>query len=58
VLHVLRARLFGGQLAEASRGELEMRLPVGLVNDASGPEFGATFVPGTFRKPLTWASCG
>jgi hypothetical protein len=22
------------------------------------PEFGATFVPGTFRKPLTWASCG
>jgi len=22
------------------------------------PEFGATFVPGTFREPLTWASCG
>ena len=35
-LHVLRARLLGGQLAKASRGELEMRLPVGLVNDASG----------------------
>ena len=35
-LHVLRARLIGGQLAKASRGELEIRLPVGLVNDASG----------------------
>jgi hypothetical protein len=23
-----------------------------------GPDFGATFVPGTFREPLTWASCG
>ena len=35
-LHVLRARLIGGQLAKASRGELEMRLPVGLVYDAAG----------------------
>jgi len=35
-LHVLRARLIGGQLAKASRGELEMKLPVGLVNDATG----------------------
>jgi DNA invertase Pin-like site-specific DNA recombinase len=35
-LHVLRARLIGGQLAKASRGELEMKLPAGLVNDASG----------------------
>ena len=35
-LHVLRARLIGGQLAKASRGELEMKLPVGLINDASG----------------------
>jgi DNA invertase Pin-like site-specific DNA recombinase len=32
-LHVLRARLIGGQLAKASRGELEMKLPVGLVYD-------------------------
>jgi hypothetical protein len=23
-----------------------------------GPDFGATFVRGTPRKPLTWASCG
>jgi hypothetical protein len=23
-----------------------------------GPDFGATFVRGTLRKPLTWASCG
>lgn len=30
-LHVLRARLIGGQLAKASRGELETKLPVGLV---------------------------
>ena len=32
-LHVLRARLIGGQQAKASRGELEMRLPVGFVYD-------------------------
>src|SRR6266511_2715244 len=35
-LHVLRARLLGGQRAEAGRGELAMRLPVGLVSDPSG----------------------
>ena len=35
-LHVLRARLIGGQRAKASRGELEMKLPIGLVNDANG----------------------
>src|SRR6266702_3976334 len=35
-LHVLRARLLGGQRAKASRGELEMKLPVGLVNNGSG----------------------
>ncbi len=35
-LHVLRARLIGGQRAKAARGELEMRLPVGLVEDGTG----------------------
>src|SRR5216117_2524990 len=35
-LHVLKARLIGGQLAKARRGELEMKLPVGLVYDAAG----------------------
>lgn len=35
-LHMLRARLLGGQRAKASRGELEMRLPVGLVSDPAG----------------------
>lgn len=35
-LHVLRARLIGGQLAKASRGELEMKLPVGLVYGPDG----------------------
>jgi hypothetical protein len=35
-LHVLRARLIGGQRAKASRGELEMKLPVGLVHDPTG----------------------
>jgi DNA invertase Pin-like site-specific DNA recombinase len=35
-LHVLRARLIGGQLAKARRGELEMPLPVGLVYDGAG----------------------
>ncbi len=35
-LHVLKARLIGGQLAKAARGELEVPLPVGLVYDATG----------------------
>ena len=35
-LHVLRARLIGGQRAKASRGELEMRLPVGFLYDSAG----------------------
>ncbi len=35
-LHVLRARLIGGQRAKASRGELQMKLPVGLGYDAVG----------------------
>jgi DNA invertase Pin-like site-specific DNA recombinase len=34
-LHVLHARLIGGQLAKARRGELETPLPVGLVYDAA-----------------------
>ena len=32
-LHFIRARLQGGLLAKAARGELRMRLPVGLVYD-------------------------
>ena len=35
-LHVLRARLLGGQRAKAGRGELELKLPVGLLYDAAG----------------------
>ena len=35
-LHVLRARLTGGILNKARRGELRCRLPVGLVYDADG----------------------
>ena len=35
-LHVLRARLIGGQRAKASRGELEQQLPVGLVHGPDG----------------------
>src|SRR5438270_8396454 len=35
-LHFLRARLRGGQLSKARRGELIMPLPVGLVYDAAG----------------------
>lgn len=35
-LHVLRARLRGGILNKARRGELEMRLPIGFVYDAQG----------------------
>ena len=35
-LHVLRARLRGGILSKARRGELRCRLPVGLVYDQGG----------------------
>jgi len=35
-LHVLRARLRGGILSKARRGELRCRLPVGLVYDGAG----------------------
>jgi len=35
-LHYIRARLQGGIRAKAARGELRVRLPVGLVYDAAG----------------------
>jgi DNA invertase Pin-like site-specific DNA recombinase len=35
-LHFIRARLVGGQLSKARRGELQMALPVGLVYDVAG----------------------
>ena len=35
-LHFIRARLRGGQLSKARRGELQMGLPVGLVYDSAG----------------------
>ena len=35
-LHVLKARLLGGQRNKARRGELEMGLPIGLVYSAAG----------------------
>ncbi len=35
-LHLLKARLRGGQLAKARRGELAMPLPVGFVHDPAG----------------------
>jgi len=35
-LHVLRARMQGGLLAKAARGELRIALPVGLVYDLEG----------------------
>src|SRR5215204_1894135 len=35
-LHFIRARLRGGQLSKARRGELVMPLPVGLVYDLAG----------------------
>jgi DNA invertase Pin-like site-specific DNA recombinase len=35
-LHVMRARLRGGILNKARRGELEMRLPIGFVYDGTG----------------------
>jgi DNA invertase Pin-like site-specific DNA recombinase len=35
-LHFLRARLIGGQLSKARRGELKVPLPVGLVYDPLG----------------------
>jgi DNA invertase Pin-like site-specific DNA recombinase len=35
-LHFIRARLRGGQLSKARRGELQMALPIGLVYDPAG----------------------
>src|SRR5680860_408738 len=35
-LHFIRARLQGGLLAKAARGELAVRLPIGLVYDPAG----------------------
>ena len=35
-LHFIRARLQGGLLAKAARGELALRLPIGLVYDGAG----------------------
>ena len=35
-LHVLRARLIGGMLNKARRGELQCRIPIGFVYDATG----------------------
>jgi len=35
-LHFIRARLIGGQLSKARRGELRMSLPVGLLYDPAG----------------------
>jgi len=35
-LHFIRARLRGGQLSKARRGELQMGLPVGLIYDPAG----------------------
>jgi DNA invertase Pin-like site-specific DNA recombinase len=35
-LHLLRARLIGGMMSKARRGELQMRLPIGLAYDAAG----------------------
>src|SRR5438105_7458066 len=35
-LHVLRARLRGGILNKARRGELEVRMPIGFVHDPQG----------------------
>jgi DNA invertase Pin-like site-specific DNA recombinase len=35
-MHTLRARLQGGMLAKAQRGELRLKLPVGLVYDDEG----------------------
>jgi len=41
-LHVLKARLIGGQLNKARRGELWLRAPIGYVND---PNNGLVFDP-------------
>ena len=35
-LHVIKSRMRGGVLNKASRGELAIALPIGLVYDANG----------------------
>ena len=54
-LHFIRARLRGGQLSKARRGELIMPLPVGLARDAAGntvldPD---TAIQGALRRLFT-----
>jgi hypothetical protein len=44
-LHVLRARLRGGIINKARRGELEMRLPIGFVEDKNSLITSAGFFP-------------
>src|SRR5258708_2010152 len=54
-LHFIKARLRGGQLSKARRGELIMPPPVGLAYDAAAhvtPD-PHTPVPGALRRPFT-----
>lgn len=52
-LHVLRARLRGGIISKARRGELEIRLPIGFVYD---PRVACVWIPmPAFRR--AFGSC-
>ena len=51
-LHVLRARLRGGILNKARRGELEIRLPIGFVNWVATRSLGRSII-----RPITSAAC-
>ena len=50
-LHILKARMRGGQLNKARRGELEMRPPVGLVYRTDGVNRPRSRRPGAGRHP-------
>ena len=55
-LHVLKARLRGGILSKAQRGELKIPLPVGLVKPA---RLEAIFIEGQVRScPVLRPRCG
>ena len=54
-LHVLRARLRGGIINKARRGELESKLPIGLTYDGNG-RTGSSIRTNRFKKAFALSS--
>jgi simple sugar transport system permease protein len=57
-VHGRQIYAIGGSEESARRAGVPIRLIKVTVLSVVRPDFGATFLRGTFFKPLTWASCG